>query len=61
MMIYSAMIWLGSVSIRAGTVDIAEATRLGATFAVHSTFGYFGRFIGPLAIGWILDGTTEAG
>lgn len=55
MLIYGAMIWLDSASLTAGTAGTAEPSRRGATLAVHSTLGYLGGFIGPLAIGWILD------
>jgi MFS family permease len=55
MLIYGAMIWLDSASLTAGTAGTAEPARRGATLAVHSTLGYLGGFIGPLAVGWILD------
>jgi predicted MFS family arabinose efflux permease len=55
MLIYGMVIWLDSSSLTAGTVGTAEPSRRGATLAVHSSLGYFGGFIGPLAIGWVLD------
>jgi predicted MFS family arabinose efflux permease len=55
MLIYGAMIWLDSASLTAGTAGTAEPSRRGATLAVHSTLGYFGGFIGPLLVGWVLD------
>jgi predicted MFS family arabinose efflux permease len=55
MLIYGALIWLDSASLTAGTAGTAEPSRRGATLAVHSTLGYFGGFIGPLAVGWVLD------
>ena len=55
MLLYGAMIWLDSASLTAGTAGTAEPSRRGATLAVHSTLGYLGGFIGPLAVGWVLD------
>ena len=55
LLIYGVMIWLDSSSLTAGTAGTAEPARRGATLAVHSSLGYFGGFIGPLAIGWVLD------
>jgi predicted MFS family arabinose efflux permease len=55
MLLYGAAIWLDSSSLTAGTAGTAEPARRGATLAVHSSLGYFGGFIGPLAIGWVLD------
>ena len=63
MLVYGAAIWLDSASLTAGTAGTAEPSRRGATLAVHSTLGYFGGFIGPLAVGWVLDfggGNTAA-
>jgi len=64
MLIYGAVIWLDSASLTAGTAGTAEPSRRGATLAVHSTLGYLGGFIGPLAVGLALDlggGNTAAG
>jgi predicted MFS family arabinose efflux permease len=55
MLVYGAMIWLDSASLTAGTAGTAEPSRRGATLAVHSSLGYFGGFIGPLLVGWVLD------
>lgn len=55
MVAYGALIWLDSSSLTAGTAGTAEPSRRGATLAVHSSLGYFGGFIGPLAVGWVLD------
>ena len=55
MVAYGAVIWLDSASLTAGTAGTAEPSRRGATLAVHSMLGYFGGFIGPLAVGWTLD------
>ena len=53
--LYGAVVWLDSSSLTAGAAGTAEPSRRGATLAVHSTLGYAGGFIGPLAIGWVLD------
>jgi len=55
MLIYGPIIWLDSSSLTAGTAGTAEPSRRGATLAVHSMLGYIGGFLGPLAMGWILD------
>jgi MFS family permease len=49
------VIWLDSSSLTAGAAGSADPARRGATLAVHSTLGYAGGFVGPLAIGWTLD------
>jgi MFS family permease len=54
-LLYGPIIWLDSSSLTAGTAGTAEPSRRGATLAVHSMLGYLGGFIGPLAIGWVLD------
>ena len=54
LLLYGPIIWLDSSSLTAGTAG-AEPSRRGATLAVHSMLGYIGGFIGPLAVGWILD------
>ena len=53
--LYGMAIWLDSSSLTAGAAGAADPARRGATLAVHSTLGYGGGFIGPLAIGWTLD------
>ncbi len=55
LMLYGPIVWLDSSSLTAGTAGTAEPSRRGATLAVHSMLGYLGGFIGPLAVGWILD------
>ena len=61
--IYGAVVWLDSSSLTAGAAGTAEPSRRGATLAVHSTLGYAGGFVGPLAVGWVLDlyGGSPAG
>jgi len=53
--IYGMVIWLDSSSLTAGAAGAADPARRGATLAVHSMLGYGGGFVGPLAIGWVLD------
>jgi MFS family permease len=56
LLLYGPIVWLDSASLTAGTAGTAAASRRGATLAVHSMLGYIGGLIGPLAVGWILDG-----
>jgi predicted MFS family arabinose efflux permease len=55
MLIYGPIVWLDSSSLTAGTAGTAEPSRRGGTLAVHSMLGYMGGFVGPLAVGWVLD------
>ena len=52
---YGMVIWLDSSSLTAGAAGAADPARRGATLAVHSMLGYGGGFVGPLAVGWVLD------
>jgi predicted MFS family arabinose efflux permease len=64
LIVYGAMVWLDSSSLTAGAAGTAEPSRRGATLAVHSMLGYAGGFVGPLAVGWVLDfhgGMSPAG
>lgn len=54
-LLYGVVIWLDSSSLTAGAAGSAEPGRRGATLAVHSMLGYAGGFVGPLAMGVILD------
>ena len=54
-LVYAALIWLDSSSLTAGSAGSAEPGRRGATLAVHSTLGYAGGLVGPLAFGAALD------
>jgi predicted MFS family arabinose efflux permease len=54
---YGLVVWLDSSSLTAGAAGTADPARRGATLAVHSMLGYAGGFVGPLIVGWILDGT----
>ena len=63
-LIHGILIYADSSSLTAGTTGSAEEGRRGATLAVHSTLGYIGGFLGPLATGLVLDlvgGDTVAG
>jgi MFS family permease len=55
LLVYGLVVWLDSSSLTAGAAGTADPARRGATLAVHSTLGYAGGFIGPLAVGWALD------
>jgi MFS family permease len=62
--LYAVLIWSDSSSLTAGSTGSAEPGRRGATLAVHSTLGYAGGFVGPLALGATLDlagGTSVVG
>jgi MFS family permease len=52
---YGVLIWLDSSSLTAGAAGSANPQRRGATLALHSMAGYAGGFVGPIAIGSILD------
>jgi predicted MFS family arabinose efflux permease len=54
-LLYAILIWSDSSSLTAGSAGSAEPGRRGATLAVHSTVGYAGGFVGPLALGAVLD------
>src|SRR5499426_2558573 len=54
-LVYAMLIWADSSSLTAGSAGSAEPGRRGATLAVHSTLGYAGGFLGPLALGVTLD------
>src|SRR5262249_28924927 len=49
------LVGLAPPPLPAGAAGSAEPPRRGATLALHSMLGYFGGFLGPLVIGWILD------
>jgi MFS family permease len=54
-LLYAILIWSDSSSLTAGCAGSAEPGQRGATLAVHSTLGYAGGFVGPLALGAMLD------
>ena len=59
--LYTFMILSDSGAITAGTVQAAEPGRRRATLAVHSLFGFGLGFLGPLAVGVVLDLAGGAG
>jgi predicted MFS family arabinose efflux permease len=54
-LLYAMLIWSDSSSLTAGSAGSAAPGQRGATLAVHSTLGYAGGFLGPLALGAVLD------
>jgi len=54
--LYGLTVQGDSASITAGALAEAPAERRGATMAVHSSVGFAGAFVGPLAVGGVLDG-----
>ena len=54
-LLYAVLIWSDSASLTAGSAGSAAPGQRGATLAVHSTLGYAGGFLGPLALGATLD------
>ena len=61
MLVYAAVMQLDSAALTAGAVETAEAGRGGATLAVHSVAGFGCGFLGPLAMGVVLDISGGAG
>jgi predicted MFS family arabinose efflux permease len=55
LLVYGLVVWLDSSSLTAGATGTADPARRGATLAVHSMLGYAGGFVGPIAVGWVLD------
>ena len=55
LLVYGLVVWLDSSSLTAGAAGTADPARRGATLAVHSMLGYAGGFVGPIAVGWVLD------
>ena len=53
--VYSVTVPGESASITAGAVAAAAPGQRGATMAMHSSIGFAGAFVGPLAFGVILD------
>ena len=52
---YGIMLTADSASLTAGAVAAAPEGFRGATLAVHSTLGFGAAFLGPLAVGVVLD------
>lgn len=53
--VFGILIGCNASSVTAGTVQVAEPARRGATMALHSCLGFLGGFLGPLAFGYVLD------
>ncbi len=54
-LIYGVTVTADSASLTAGTVLAAPPEMRGAALAVHSTIGFGAAFLGPLAVGVVLD------
>lgn len=54
-LLYGIMVTADSASLTAGAVAAAPAGLRGTTLAVHSTLGFGAAFLGPLAVGVVLD------
>ena len=54
-LIYAVAIAGDSAALTAGVVGVAPEGYRGATMAVHSSIGFIGAFLGPLAVGVALD------
>jgi MFS family permease len=52
---YGYAVMSDSAALTAGAVQSARPGERGATIAVHSTIGFTGGFLGPLAAGVVLD------
>lgn len=55
LMVYGVLVTGDSATITAGTVAAAAPAQRGATMAIHSAVGFATSFIGPLAVGVVLD------
>lgn len=53
--VYSGLIMGDSGSLTAGATQASEPGYRGLTLAVHSVFGFTAGFLGPLAVGLVLD------
>jgi MFS family permease len=54
-LIYGILVLGDSASLTAGAVANAPSGARGTTLAVHSTLGFGAAFLGPLAVGMVLD------
>ncbi len=59
-LLYGAGTMADSASLTAGAVGAAPSGRRGATLAVHSGIGFGAAFLGPLAVGVVLDRAGDA-
>jgi predicted MFS family arabinose efflux permease len=54
-LLYHMVIMGDSAALTGGAVAVSAAAERGATLAVHSILGFTGAFLGPLAVGAVLD------
>ena len=54
-LLYSVTVQADSAALTAGVVEVAAAGRRGVTLALHTVVGFGGAFVGPLAVGVVLD------
>ena len=54
-LVYHMAIMGDSAALTGGAVAAAAPGQRGATLAVHAVLGFSGAFIGPLAVGFVLD------
>jgi MFS family permease len=54
-LLYHMVIMADSAALTGGAVAMAAPGQRGATLAVHSIMGFSGAFLGPLAVGAVLD------
>ena len=52
---YSGLLMADSAILTTSTVEAATDNTRGATLAIHSVFGIFGAFLGPIVVGFVLD------
>jgi MFS family permease len=53
--LYHLVVMADSAALTGGAVAMAHEGQRGATLAVHSILGFSGGFVGPLAVGVVLD------
>ncbi len=58
---YAVLVTADSASITAGVIAAAPVGYRGATMAVHSSIGFLGSFLGPVAFGMVLDLADPSG
>jgi MFS family permease len=61
MLLHSATAFGDNGALASGVVGLAEPQRRGATLAAYALIGFTGGFLGPLAIGVVLDLAGGAG
>jgi MFS family permease len=54
-LLYGALVMADSSAVTTGTVTEATPELKGTTMAVHSCIGFAGSFLGPVAVGIVLD------